>query len=295
MPPTTTTTEKKGHICPPSNVTHPSGRWESLFVYGFICKFTNLRGKVEGLDTPMDLENALLSREPHPILTQILSRFILNLKPQTRNLSTDQISTTLVAVLSDYFKSSERTVFWNDDLRRNVDPFEQLESGFFATDWDFKLKVLRQLVELQLTHSTLVKGIIDRAWGVTQQKTKKKDAFTAPPDPADPQSQRRLQLVPLGQDRNRRRYWVADDTPRIYVSTNPWKTTATFQTISSTREEYLSALESLKRDAPAPLKRGEKRTRLENAHFDLIEALESRIEVIDTELAVSLTSTCNRV
>lgn len=46
--------EKKGHICPPSDATHPRDRWESLFVYGFICKFTQLKGKVEGLETPME-------------------------------------------------------------------------------------------------------------------------------------------------------------------------------------------------------------------------------------------------
>jgi hypothetical protein len=49
-----TNADKKGHVCPPSNATHPSGRWESLFVYSFICKFTNLRAKVEGLETPME-------------------------------------------------------------------------------------------------------------------------------------------------------------------------------------------------------------------------------------------------
>lgn len=100
--------EKKGHICPPSNAKHPSDRWESLFVYGFICRFTNLRGKVEGLNSPMEyvwisqseleqpsliieettasFEEALLSPEPNPIMTQILSRFVLNLRPGTRNL-----------------------------------------------------------------------------------------------------------------------------------------------------------------------------------------------------------------
>ena len=45
----------------------------------------------------------------------------------------------MATVLSDYFKSSERTVFWDDDLKRNVDPFEQLQGGFFAADWDFKV------------------------------------------------------------------------------------------------------------------------------------------------------------
>ncbi|KIL71682.1 hypothetical protein M378DRAFT_237449 [Amanita muscaria Koide BX008] len=284
-------TEKKGHACPTSNATHPSDRWESLFVYSFICKFTNLRGKTEGLDTPMDFENALMSREPNPILTQLLCNFILNLKPQTRNLSTDQISTTVVTVLSDYFKSSERTVFWNDDLKRNVDPFEQLEGGFFAADWRFKLIILRQLVELQLSHSPTIKELIDRAWGVVHHKHKK-DAATGRLDPSDPCSQENLQLVPLGQDRNRKRYWAADDSPRVYVSTNPWKITATFQTISSTREEYLAAIEQLKNEAPGPLKKSEKRSRSDQAHLTLVEALENRIVAIDAEIAVSSYPTC---
>lgn len=46
--------EKKGHICPPSDAGHPADRWESLYVYSFICKFTILRSKVEGLETPME-------------------------------------------------------------------------------------------------------------------------------------------------------------------------------------------------------------------------------------------------
>ena len=101
------TTEKKGHVCPPSKATHPRNRWECLFVYAFICKFTNLRGKTDGLDSPMELvcftfvsfatltllsafffsfEEALLSTDPNPILTQVLARFVLNLRPLTRNL-----------------------------------------------------------------------------------------------------------------------------------------------------------------------------------------------------------------
>lgn len=101
------TTEKKGHICPPSKATHPCNRWECLFVYAFICKFTNLRGKTDGLNSPMEcvcfafvsfaaltslpvffssFEEALLSTDPNPILTQILARFVSNLRPLTRNL-----------------------------------------------------------------------------------------------------------------------------------------------------------------------------------------------------------------
>lgn len=51
---TSSSVEKKGHVCPPSNAIHPADRWESLFVYSFICKFTNLRSKVEGLESPME-------------------------------------------------------------------------------------------------------------------------------------------------------------------------------------------------------------------------------------------------
>ncbi|KAJ8597625.1 hypothetical protein M405DRAFT_803668 [Rhizopogon salebrosus TDB-379] len=272
--------EKKGHICPPSNAKHPRDRWESLFVYSFICKFTNLRSKVEGLETPMDFESALLTHGPDPILQNILQQFILNLRPQTRNLSLDQISATLNAVLADAFKASERTVFWDDELWVNVNPFADLEGGFFAADWDLKLKVLRQLVELQLTHSIDIKNTVDRAWGVMQNKHKKKDPETAPPDANDAKSQQNLQLNPIGQDAQRKRYWVVDDSPRIYVSTNPWKITATFQTVSSTREEYLGVVEKLKSSSP-----GDRKGKLEQVHTALVKALESRIEIVDAELA----------
>src|SRR5712671_200517 len=49
--------DKKGHVCPPSCATHPRDRWESLFVFSFIAKFTQLRGKVEGLNSPMEYVN----------------------------------------------------------------------------------------------------------------------------------------------------------------------------------------------------------------------------------------------
>ena len=63
--------------------------------------------------------------------------------------------------------------------------------------------------------------------------------------------------------------------------------TATFQTVSSTREEYLATIEDLKESAPAPPKKGQKRTKLEAGHINLIKALEDRIEAVDVELAVS--------
>jgi len=38
----------------PAADPHPSQRWETAFVYAFICKFTNLRKNVEGFESPME-------------------------------------------------------------------------------------------------------------------------------------------------------------------------------------------------------------------------------------------------
>ena len=145
------------------------------------------------------------------------------------------ISSTVAGVVQEFLKTSERTVFWDDALKANVDPFQDMPNGFFATEWDLKvctrdllfpgrvfhclvplrllatqLKILRQLVELQLSHSQEIKAIIDRAWGIVHNKHKKTETPVLPPPPGDPHSQERLQLVPLGQDRERKRYWVVD-------------------------------------------------------------------------------------
>jgi hypothetical protein len=84
-----------------------------------------------------------------------------------------------------------------------------MQSSLFTT---VQLKVLRQLVELQLSHSTEVKNIIDRAWGLTQIKEKRKGAANTSdlPSADDPQGRNGLALLPLGQDNARTRYWVID-------------------------------------------------------------------------------------
>ena len=74
----------------------------------------------------------------------------------------------------------------------------------------FQLKILRVLVEMQLQYALDIKNAIDRAWGVTINKSKKKDPTLLPPGAEDPKSVEHLQLVPLGQDMDRKRYWVID-------------------------------------------------------------------------------------
>lgn len=65
-------------------------------------------------------------------------------------------------------------------------------------------------MELQLEHNADIKTTIDLAWGVQHNKHKKKEAQDIPPDPTDPKSKQNLQLVPIGQDMQRKRYWVVD-------------------------------------------------------------------------------------
>lgn len=73
-----------------------------------------------------------------------------------------------------------------------------------------QLNVLRQLVELQLVHSADIKAKLDRAWGVAPHKQKKKESEPSRPKAEDPFSRTRLQLLPIGQDVDRKRYWIAD-------------------------------------------------------------------------------------
>jgi hypothetical protein len=70
--------------------------------------------------------------------------------------------------------------------------------------------VLRQLVEFQLAHSADIKKSIDAAWGVGRNTHRKKDPNTPAAASEDGPRLEDLQLLPIGQDLKRRRYWVVD-------------------------------------------------------------------------------------
>ena len=57
--------------------------------------------------------------------------------------SSDMITVTLAGVMQEYLKSSERTVFWDEEKKANVDPFTEMDSGFFAASWDLKVRLPR--------------------------------------------------------------------------------------------------------------------------------------------------------
>jgi hypothetical protein len=84
-----------------------------------------------------------------------------------------------------------------------------------------QLKILRQLVELQLAYCPEIKAAIDRAWGVQHNKHKKNQVPLPPLDPEDPMSRERLALLPIGQDSQRKRYWVADGPCTVVLLLSP--------------------------------------------------------------------------
>jgi hypothetical protein len=73
-------------------------------------------------------------------------------------------------------------VFWNDDIRANVDPFtsyEEAKAGLWPTSWDFKVSI-----SPDLTHITQFKPIPSsaespedsgRAAAVSQQRSQEDD------------------------------------------------------------------------------------------------------------------------
>ncbi|CAE7152644.1 unnamed protein product [Rhizoctonia solani] len=191
------------------NADHPSSRWETAYVYAFIVKFTNLRGK-DGLESPVDLEEALLFPGPTPVLEQVLARFVLNLRPGSRNTGPNLIARTTQSLLDEFLRTSERSCWWDDALHRNVDPFLGHDGDVFTLPWETKLQILRQLVDYQLQHSALIRDIIDTVWGARPAKHRKGAKKEAPPPAAAGYTKNQLLIEPLGQDRTRRRFWTLD-------------------------------------------------------------------------------------
>jgi len=78
----------------------------------------------------------------------------------------------------------------------------------------------------------------------------------------------------------------------MWTSTNPWKVTSLFNSVSETRTDYLAAIDTLRDSAPPEIEFTSetevsgKRPHRDISHWQLIFALELRVDVIDQELKV---------
>lgn len=226
------------------------------------------------------------------LLEQVILRFILNLRPNTRNTSSELIPSTLFSVLHEFLRDKdrlrERTTFWDFDADNNIMPLKDVDGGFWFAPWELKIRILRQLVDWQLTYAANIRDIIDTAWQVKQKpNNKKKNEPPRPaPDTEAAATRKSLTVTPLGQDVERTRFWIADNSPRLYTSTNPWKTTQLFKCVATTREDYIEWIDKLREKAPPEVEEDDGRTvdSKHKMHWDLIYALELRVDLIDEDL-----------
>ena len=83
----------------------------------------------------------------------------------------------------------------------------------------------------------------------------------------------------------------------MWTSTNPWKVTSLFNSICETRADYLAAIDILRASAPPEIEFTSetevsgKRPHRDVSHWQLIFALELRVDAIDQEFKVHSTYT----
>ncbi|KAG8955336.1 hypothetical protein FRC04_008687 [Tulasnella sp. 424] len=237
----------------------------------------------------MGFEEAIASTGFNEILYAVLYKFLSELRPYPEEPTTpDNVNAVLQSVVVQFCAKTplERTVWWMESSKTNAHPFVSDDVDFFAMSWQDKLVVLRQLVDWQLAYSN-VKEIIDIAWEVKYQRKKKKTNKTlaaefAPPDEDDPMSINNLRMVALGQDSSRIRYWVVDDSPRVWASPNPWRMNCPMTVVATTRDEYAALVKKIRDTAPAGAEGTKtKLTKPQQAHVELLPALEARFDAID--------------
>lgn len=237
----------------------------------------------------MGFEEAIASTGFNQILYDILYKFLSELRPSPEEPTTpDNINAALRSVVVHYCAKNpqERTVWWMESSKTNAHPFSSEDVDFFSLLWQDKLVVLRQLVDWQLTHSN-VKEIIDIAWEVKYQRKKKKTNKTlaaefAPPDEDDPMSINNLRMVAIGQDSSRIRYWVVDDSPRVWASPNPWRMNCPMTVAATTVDEYAALVKKIRDTAPDVAEGSKvKLSKPQQAHVELLPALEARRDAVD--------------
>ncbi|KAG9001913.1 hypothetical protein FRB94_004445 [Tulasnella sp. JGI-2019a] len=254
----------------------PSDRWETAFIWGFITRFTEMKGSVEGLESITDFEETLVIPEPTKILQVIVAKFLDNLSTKRQSSdSVKQLNSNLYTIICQYCAGIERSVWWDKEQKANIIPFSS-DMNFFALDWSQKVTILRQLVEWQLSHNAEIRGLLDRAYGVVRGGHRKRadDAprpALVPPDPEH--TKEKLEIEPIGQDLSKKRYWVIDDSPRIYMSGNPFKHGCKFNAIATSRDEYLAVAEALKAPQPSDDKDEKRLARWRGKQEEVVGAL----------------------
>ncbi|ORY25948.1 hypothetical protein BCR39DRAFT_498733 [Naematelia encephala] len=231
------------------NASVPSDDWQTAYVWAFISKF-HQRSKIPKLECYDDYERSLVEpvpNRPDDTLEGILICFLNNLKPGIRNLDCENVQAKLSEYISDMLAQSTEFTVWDHEWAHNEEargscctsnpdrlylgrllhggetvedrveknPIRRMQKenkGLFELDWQERVKLLRQLVDWQLTACPAIRSVIDNEWKFAPKLKK------------DPVSiDYSVHTEPLGQDRLKNRIWALDDSGRLYRSGNPFK------------------------------------------------------------------------
>ncbi|OXG18707.1 hypothetical protein C366_02816 [Cryptococcus neoformans Tu401-1] len=178
-----------------------------------------------------------------------------------------------------------------DRVQRN--PLKRMEEkggGLFELDWAERARLLRQLVDWQLTHSEHIRTIINNAKRGPEAKSKKGTASKRPLQDEAPS----ISIEPLGQNRNRQRIWALDDSWRLYRSGNPFKRPCPMESFTHTRDDYFAYIVEVE-EYGGQSQEGTKKEKATSQHRRFIkgvqdekklaEILKDRVERIEKEEA----------
>ncbi|KIR57050.1 hypothetical protein I315_00211 [Cryptococcus gattii Ru294] len=310
---------------PPADA--PQDDWQVAYVWAFITTF-NLRHRIPRLESQQDLEYSLrqpVAIRPDDLLESTLICFLSNLRPALRNLNAENIQSYLSNYISDQLATTSEWTVWdrpwpineenrgpccNDDpdraelgrLRHQGEPaadraqrnplkkMEEKGGGLFELDWAERARLLRQLVDWQLTHSEHIRAIINNAKRGPEIKPKKGTASKKPLQDEAPS----ISIEPLGQNRNRQRIWALDDSWRLYRSGNPFKRPCPMESFTHTRDDFFAYIAEVE-EYGGQSQEGTKKEKATSQHRRFIkgvqdekrlaEILKDRVERIEKEEA----------
>nr|ODN85338.1 hypothetical protein L203_04947 [Cryptococcus depauperatus CBS 7841] len=266
------------HLSDLVKAERPQDDWQVAFIWAFIVRFS-LCSRIPGLETLEDLEKSLhepVASRPDDVLESVLVCFLSNLKPGNRNLNAENIQHHLSSYITDQLISNSEWTVWdrpwplneenrascctNDPFRSELgrlryygeptwdrakkNPLKRMEEkggGLFELDWRERVRLLRQLVDWQLTYSELIRNIINSS----QKSVPKPKKGSSSKNVTKEEETSSIIVEPLGQSRNRQRIWALDDSWRLYRSGNPFKRPCPLESISLSKDDYFQYLNEI--------------------------------------------------
>ncbi|CAK9784403.1 hypothetical protein CC85DRAFT_289190 [Cutaneotrichosporon oleaginosum] len=272
------------HAYEPPRPERVQDDWQVAYVWAFIVKF-GLLPRIGSLLSLEEFERSLcepVANRPDDVLEGVLIAFLKNLKPGLRNLDCTNIQSHLSNYISDMLLNSTEFTVWdrpwapheeargdccnksadrmllgrlrgpNEEKQARVkkNPIAQMEKkggGIFELDWYERARLLRQLVDWQLSHSDVIREKVKEAQAKKDEANKKKLKRKNPDaDEEKVDKNADIWIEPVGLDRNKNRIWSIDKSARLYKSGNPFKRPCPLVTMTSTRDELQRQMETFK-------------------------------------------------